>query len=220
MADGYDDEPKPMPEPGHDDKKHHHDKKHHDEKKEEEEKIHVDAFANLHGTVMGYLKEQYTRPITAATVFLKVHIRDDKKGELIYNLTKENDIIKLAHDFPEVYHVIAKYHHAFEAHEVDQKDGSFSIKELPVSWWCYIVGAYVDKKEYDITQKLGNNGFNKREEIKGPDLAHKKNLEGIIVPVEDEWLPDIPEVPVDDRKEPPTEEEARKLVYDKEKGEI
>ena len=169
---------------------------------DDNKKIQVKKFANLKGTVMGYLENNYTRPITSATVFIKIHIMNEQGKEEIYNLTKKEDIIKLSKEFPEVYQVIAEHHQAFEAKQVNEK-GIFSINELPVSWWCYIIGAYVQQKEYDITQHLGNNGFDQNKEIKGEDLEKKQNLEGIIVPVKDEWYKDKTPEPKND--DPPTD---------------
>jgi hypothetical protein len=142
-------------------------------------------FVDLNGKVYGCIGDHYTRPIGNATVFLKIHVRQGKK-ERVYNTSDKKDIEQLAKDLPEIYRTVTQYDEAFTPRQAS-RDGEFSFPHVPVDWWCYVIGAYIETKEYDITNKLGNNGFDEPKELTSSQLVQKPKIDGIIIPVEDEW---------------------------------
>ncbi|MBT3406922.1 hypothetical protein HN419_07240 [Candidatus Woesearchaeota archaeon] len=197
------DEPKPQPQPEPQPKI-----------KPDEPKPHPQTleYVSLQGHVMGYHNDAKTRPLHPALVRLKIHIQGEKGVEL-YDPYEPKDLDRLAKEHKEVYESVTTNKHAFEPVNVDDL-GYFEIHKVPTGWWCYIAVAHVEKSEYDNRGKLGNNGFGQEgEAIHGNDLSKNHGtLESIIIPVEDKWVPKIPDVKVDDSTDTPSEDDIKAML--------
>ncbi|MBT7902585.1 hypothetical protein HN587_01895 [Candidatus Woesearchaeota archaeon] len=147
-----------------------------------------DKTALLKGRVMGYLDKRYTTPIHPAEVYLKIHVKDEEHPDgRLFNPLLESDMNAMKEEFPDLYDMVSKHYKAFKPAPVKNQQGEFMIKNVPIGWWCYVVTARVEEKDYDLYDPMSNNGFDAHEEIKGPFLEEVQSVEGIIIAVEDEW---------------------------------
>jgi len=136
----------------------------------------------LIGSVLGYDENRYTFPICPALVYLKVKVK--KK---VFDIFSERDMKSLKEEHPEIYQIIEEHSYAFKPELVENLEAKFTLKDVPVGQWDYIIAAYVDTRSYDITEKFGNNGFDENKEISSEQLNSTPLIENIIIPVKDVW---------------------------------
>ena len=166
---------------------------------------------SLAGSVMGYIDKDYTRPMFPAYAFLLIHVTNQDNGdELVFYPASKKDLgpiqmkFKGKHDVlgmedleqmaPELAAIIGEHIKSFSPFEIttDNALARFEFKDIPLGWWCYVVGAMVEKQPCLHTDTMGNDGLGagKNGAINGNDLlkSKDKHVDGIIVPVEDAWL--------------------------------
>ncbi len=140
----------------------------------------------LKGEVRGYVGREYTRGLSPARVYVKIAVPGKRKKPRIYSPYVEKDMLRLRDDFPDLYAMLHEIG-LLEPKAVNEY-GEFEL-DVPLLQMGYIVSAHVEDKDYDHTDKMGDDGSGKAEVIWSKDILDTEGLtlDGIIIPVKDRW---------------------------------